>query len=177
MKSAETYSLLKSQLAPWFKSEGFKRTRELLGWSRLRGGLHTVVWCQVSQDGWDSLAGSKFTVELQRSLEPTIGVHEARRKRLVGFLSPEEREQLRTIQNAVISGLHRPAPNHPILQSSPSVSGWYRRKFETIDAPYPEGEDVWFRYGSSQDVTRWAHFIMDKLPGIIALAEDWPGLP
>jgi hypothetical protein len=174
MKSAEAYSLLKSEFAPWFKSEGFKRAKAMLSWSRPHGDLHTVVWCQVSQDGWDSLAGSQFTVELQRSFEPVVGIHDARRERFFRFLSQVEREQLRSIQNAVISKLHRPPPSHPILQSSKAVSDYYLKKFETISEPYPEKDDVWFRYACSEDVKRWAHFIMDKLPRLVVLAEDWP---
>lgn len=122
MKSSEAYSLLKSELAPWFKSEGFKRTKALLSWSRPHGDLHTVVWCQVSQAGWDSYAGSKFTVELQRSSEPVVGFQDARRKRFVRFLYAEEREEVRSIQNAVIAGLRRPEPSHPAFQISQSVT-------------------------------------------------------
>ena len=99
MKSPEVYALLKSHLAPWFKSAGFKRAKGFLSWSRPHGDGHVVVWCQISQDGWDSYAGSKFAVEFQRSTEPVVGAHPARRRRLAAFLSPEEREEVRSIQN------------------------------------------------------------------------------
>ena len=174
MKSTEVYSLLKSELAALFKSAGFKRTKGLLGWSRTYGDAHTVVWCQVSQDGWDAYAGSKFTVELQRSPEPLIGGWNARRQRFAGFLSKEEREEVRAIQNSVIAGLPRPPANHPVLHISEEVAEWYLKQFKAVSGPYLEGHDIWFRCASPEQVIRWARFIHDKIPDWINVAEGWP---
>ena len=177
MKSPELYSQLKSELAPWFKSEDFKRAKGLLGWFRAHGDAHIVVWCQISQDGWDSYAGSKFVVELQRSPEPVIGGHKAGRARFGFFLTPEEREEVRSIQNAVIAVLHCPPRSHPTLHVSQQVTDWYLEKFKPVREPYPEQHDIWLRYASPNDITRWAHFILSKLPKCIDVVERWANKP
>ena len=142
MKSPEVYSLPKSELAPWFKLAGFKRAKGLLGWSRPHGDAHIVVWCQISQDGWDLFAGSKFTVELQRSFEPVIGGGHARRQRFALFLSPEEREEVRKIQNEIIAELRRPPASYPTLHVSQQVTDWYLAQFKPVSEPYSELHDI-----------------------------------
>jgi len=177
MKSTEVYSLLRSELAPWFKSEGFKRTKELLGWSRPSGGAYTVVWCQVSRDGWDPFAGSRFVVEFQRSADSHLGSFHATRERLGKLLSQEEREEVRRIQNSVIAEL-RPAPaTHPWLQISPEVTAWYLKEFKPVSEPYSERDDIWFRYASPEHVSNWAKFILEKLPKCVDFVESWPIQP
>jgi len=174
MNAVETYSLLKSEIGPWFKSQGFKRSKGLLGWYSPHGGIETVVWCQVSREGWDHHAGSKFTVELQRSAEPLVGASPAQRERFVRLLTCDDLEEIRSIQNAVIDGLCCPGLGHPTLQISASVAEWYLKKFEKIREPYSSGEDIWFRYASPEHVTLWARFIARKLPKCVALVEEWP---
>lgn len=173
MKSPEVYSQLKSELGPWFKSTGFKRAKGLLGWSRPHDDAHIVVWCQISQDGWDSYAGSKFIVEFQRSPEPMIGGRHTGRQRFGLFLSPEEREEVRMIQNEVIAGLHRPPASHPTLHVSQQVTDWYLAQFKLVSEPYPERHDIWFRYALPEHVTRWAEFIIGKLPKCVGVVEGW----
>jgi len=173
MKSPEVYSQLKSELAPWFKAGGFRRAKGRLGWSRPHSDAHIVVWCQISQDGWDSYAGSKFVVEFQRSPEPIIGTHHARRERLAALLLPEEREEVRSIQNEVIAGLHRPPVSHPTLHVSQQGTEWYLAKFKPVIEPYPERHDIWFRYAAPEHVTRWAQFIVGRLAKCISLVEGW----
>jgi hypothetical protein len=173
MKSPEVYAQLRTELAPWFKANGFKRAKGLLSWSRPHGDAHVVVWCQISQDGWDNYAGSKFVVEFQRSTEPIVGAHPARRQRLASLLSPADREYVRTIQNAVIASLGRPPKSHPALQVSPSVTEWYLGQFNQVAEPYPERHDIWLRYASPQHVDQWAKFILQKLPECIGAVEAW----
>jgi hypothetical protein len=108
VKSPGVYAVLRSSLGPWFKATGFKRAKGVLSYCRLTNGAHTVVWCQISQDGWDAFAGSKFVVEFQRSRGTVVGELASRRQRLAAFLSVSEREELRSIQNAVIAALPRP---------------------------------------------------------------------
>jgi hypothetical protein len=174
MKSPEVYSLLKSELAPWFKSGGFKRAKGFLGWSRPHGDAHTVVWCQVSQSGWDRYAGSGFVVEFQRSPDSVIGGLNARRERFSSFLSPEEREDVRRIQNQVIAELHVPPASYPVLHVAQQVTDIYLKQFKTVTEPYPRQHDIWFRYASPEHVIRWAGFILGKLPAFISVVEGWP---
>ena len=173
MKSPEVYSVLRATLGPWFKVAGFKRAKGFLSWSRPSNGAHIVVWCQISQDGWDAFAGSKFVVEFQRSAGAVVGELSSRRQRLAAFLSSPEREEVRSIQNAVIAKLPSVPKNHPALGVSLEVAQWYRDKFVSITEPYPEGHDVWFRYFYPADVERWAQFILRKLPACTAEAAGW----
>lgn len=173
MKSPEVYSQLKSELSAWFKSTEFQRIKGLLGWSRPHGAAHVVVWFQVSQDGWDPYTGSKFIVELQRSIEPIVGSKSTHRQRLASFLSQEGREQLRSIQNKVIATLQRPPRDYPKLHISPEVTDWYLNQFKLITEPYPERHDIWFRYASPDHITQWIHFITSQLPACVSAAEGW----
>jgi hypothetical protein len=171
MKSPEVYALLKVVLAPWFKENGFKRAKGLLSWARPAGDSHTVVWCQISQNGWESHAGSKFVVEFQRSAAPVVGAHPGGRMRLASLLTSDEREQVRAIQNLVISSLTPPPPSHPYLHISASVSKWYLEQFERVAEPYPDRYDVWLRYAAPEHVNQWASFILEKLPKCVAAME------
>lgn len=173
MKSPEVYKLLRATLAPWFKANGFSRAKGLLSWSRPADDSYIVVWCQVSQNGWDDYAGSKFVVEFQRSSEPVVGALPARGHRLSGLLSEQDRERVRSVQNEVIRSLRRPPQSHPALQISAKVSAWYLGQFDEVAEPYSERNDVWLRYASPEHVDRWAQFILESLPECIRAAETW----
>jgi hypothetical protein len=171
MKSTEVYAILKSRIAGELKSLGFKREKSFLSWSRQHGDLYTVLWCQVSQDGWDEYAGSRFTVEIQRSAESVVGSVTQQRKRIGKLLSRTQREEIRHIQNDVIANLQRPLKNHPFLAVSPDASKWYLAKFEQDETPYPENHDIWFRYARAADVERWAAYLVKVIPECVELME------
>jgi hypothetical protein len=173
MKSTDVYALLKSELGPWFKASGFKRADRFLSWSRPHGDLHTTVWCQVSRDGWDEYAGSKFVVEFQLAPEPIVGAGAKRRQRLASLLTAEQRESARRIENAVISSLQKPPRAHFALHVSPEVTKWYMAKFDAVAVPYPEGHDIWLRYVRPEHVSDWAKFILPLLPGCVSAVEAW----
>jgi len=159
VKSTDVYAILRKELAPHFNAMGFKRGRALLSWARERSGLFTVFWCQVSQDGWDEFAGSKFTVELQRSEQGEPGKPSALRSRMARLLSPQGREDIRRIQNAVIANLRQPPSTHPALHVSPQVTAWYRSRFVPESVPYTSQTDIWLRYASPVHVAKWARFL------------------
>jgi len=171
MKSTEVYALLKSELGPWFKASGFKRADSFLSWSRPHGELHITVWCQVSRDGWDDYAGSKFVVEFQLAREPIVGAGAKRRQRLASLLTAEQREYARRIENNVISSLKKPPKTHPTLHVSPHVTQWYLAKYDAVAAPYPDGHDLWLRYARPEHVSHWAQFILPLLPGCVSAVE------
>jgi hypothetical protein len=173
MKSPEIYAQLKAEIGPWFKSAGFKRGKGQLAWYRPHGDAFIVVWCQISHDGWDSFAGSKFIIEFQRSSEPISGLARSHRQRFARFLSPQEREEARSIQNAVIAALHHPPSNHPDLHISQQITDYYLAQFRPVREPYPEIHDIWFRYASQEHVSQWAAFIVSKLPKCIGVVEGW----
>jgi hypothetical protein len=172
MKSNEVYRQLRQDLGPWFKSSGFKRGNSMLSWVRQIGDTFIVVWFQVSQFGFDPYTGSQFIVEFQKSSEPVVGSLRGRRKRISEFLSQAEREDVRKIQNQVIEALRKPPEDYVLLQM-PDVSESYRRSFEPISLPYPDGSDIWFRYAAPADISCWASFIRNKLSDCITEIEAW----
>jgi hypothetical protein len=167
MKSTEVYATLRAELSPAMKALGFKRQKAFLSWARLRSDLHTVIWCQVSRDGWDDYAGSKFVVELQRSEGPEPGMSSSKRMRLAKLVDDQVREAIRSIQNEAISSLHSPPRNHTALQVSPEVTRGYMRKFEPERAPYSPLDDLWFRYAQPEHVKRWGQLIVQLLPRLV----------
>jgi hypothetical protein len=175
MKSPEVYAAIREKLGPQLKFMGFKREKALLSWSRPRGGQHTVVWCQVSRDGWDDYAGSKFVVEFQRSQSPEAGAPSTGRARLVRFLTNSQRAEASRLQSQVIADLSRPPSTHPMLHVSPDVSRWYLDKFEPLRGVYGPGEDLWLRYAKPEHVQMWADFLCGVIPACVEAAESMDG--
>lgn len=173
MKSPEVYRLLRSELGSWFKGAGFVRAKGLLSWCRSRGDAYTVVFFQVSQEGWDPYAGSKFVVNFQRSAEPVPGMMPSRDERLAGLLGEDSREELRGLQNTVIKSLALPPDTYFALSGSESAARWYRNKFAPDDVPYSTRHDVWLRYASPDHVRAWSRFILAQLPACVATTESW----
>jgi hypothetical protein len=164
VKSTDVYRTAREILAPWFKAEGFKRTRGgMLGWYKPVGDQYLLVWLQLSTDGWDTYAGSEFTVEFQRSGRPVIGEGLVR-NRLVGLLTIAELEEARHRQNRVVSKLTKPPPDHDTLRIAPNVAEWYCAKFQPVSEPYRRTDDVWLRYKDEEDVRMWAQFLLRVLP-------------
>jgi hypothetical protein len=164
MKSTEVYASIRNELAPLLKSLGFRREKALLSWARQHNERYTVLWCQVSRDGWDEYAGSKFVVEFQRSDSPEAGARSSTRARIAKLLTDDQRAEVWRFQNQVISGLTRPPRTHATLQVSPDVTRWYLEKFEPVTAPYRVNDDVWFRYAKPEHVRAWAEFLRRVIP-------------
>jgi hypothetical protein len=171
MKSPEVYAAIRDGLGPSLKSLGFRRGKAFLSWSREHEGQQTVLWCQVSRDGWDDYAGSKFVVELQRSDSPEAGAPSSARARLAKFLSDDQRAEAWLIQSQVIASLGRPPRTHPLLHVSPEVTGWYLEKFEPLRGAYAPGDDLWLRYAKVEHVDMWAEFLQRVIPGCIEAIE------
>lgn len=178
MKSPEVYAAIRDGLGPSLKSLGFRREKAFLSWSREHKGQQTVVWCQVSRDGWDAYAGSKFVVELQRSDSAQPGAPSSARARLAKFLSDDQRSEAWRIQSQVIASLSRPPPTHPVLQVSPDVARWYLEKFEPLRGAYGPNDDLWLRYAQAAHVDTWADFLRQVAPGCVKAArDDWRRQP
>lgn len=177
MKSTEAYRVLRTHLAPVFQDAGFRRAKALLSWMRPQRGRFLVVWCQVSQSGWDDYAGSKFTVEFQLSDEAIVGAESVRRRRLPNMLDDDGREEIRIIQNAVIASLQRPPANHPLLHAGETVRAYYLKGFHRIEQSYSERDDIWLRYGCEEHLVTWARLIIDHLHSCLTEAEAWDADP
>ena len=163
MKSTDVYREARSVLAGWSKAHGFKRTGSgILGWTRAVRDEHLFVWFQVSQDGWDPYAGSKFVVEIQKSrtAEMFSASREALRFRLPHFLTDAELAEVLAVQNEIIRSLIRPPGDYFVLKMDGDVPSWYLKKFEVVSEPYRRGDDIWFRYHEPAHVRRWAEFVL-----------------
>ena len=171
MKSPEVYAALREELVPLLKSLGFKREKALLSWSRQHGGQYTVLWCQVSRDGWDRYAGSQFVVEFQRSDSPEAGAPSTTRARLVKLLTDDLRAEAWRLQSGVIADLSRPPRSHPTLNISPEVTRWYLEKFEPLRGQYSPSDDLWLRYAKPEHVHMWAEFLLRAVPGCVEAIE------
>jgi hypothetical protein len=172
MKSDEVYKLLKSEVGPWFKAAGFKRAKNMLSWYRSHGEDFVVIWFQVSQDGWDEYAGSKFTMEFQKSSTAVVGAGRSR-KRISCFCSASEREAIRLIQNGIVRSLEIPPKSHFAFHVSPQVTEWYKEKFLSESTPYQESHDIWFRYSKPDHVLSWGKYLVAKLPDCVSAVEAW----
>jgi hypothetical protein len=171
MKSPEVYAGIRDVLGPSLKSLGFKREKAFLSWSRQQSGQHTVLWCQVSRDGWDDYAGSKFVAEFQRSDSPEAGTTSSARLRLAEFLSDDQRSEVWRLQSQVIASLTRPPRTHPLLHVAPEVTRLYLDKFEPLQIAYRAGEDLWLRYAEPEHVRLWADFLRRIVPGCVEAIE------
>jgi hypothetical protein len=171
MKSTEVYASLRSELTPLLKSLGFNRGKALLSWARQHNGRYTVLWCQVSRDGWDEYAGSKFVVELQRSESPEAGARSSTRARIVRLLTDDQRDEVWRLQNQVISGLVHPPRTHPSLHVSLEVTNWYLKRFDLVPVRYRAEDDVWLRYAKPEHLKIWAELLRRVLPGCVASIE------
>jgi hypothetical protein len=173
MKSSEVYAALKVQLAPVLQGFGFERAWAMLSWSRPQKEDYLVVWFQVSQDGWDSYAGSKFTLEFQLSKDPVVGASSIRRQRFPRFLDANGREEARSLQNEVITSLLHPPPYHPLLRGSDSTRVHYLDKFRIMEQPFREQDDIWLRYGAKEHVSNRGIVVARKLPDCLSQVETW----
>jgi hypothetical protein len=173
MKSSEVYSVLSEHMVPLLKTAGFKRAKAMLSWARPQQERYLVIWCQVSQDGWDSYAGSKFVLEFQLSETPVVGGSQIRRERLALILDKKGREEIRKIQNQVIASLRRPPSSYPLLHVSEGLRDHYLGKFLAINEPFGDRDDIWLRYGSREHVATWAQFIVGKLPECFERVDTW----
>jgi hypothetical protein len=173
MKSPQVYSVLRENVAPMLKLAGFKRANSMLSWTRPQGNRHVVVWCQVSQDGWDEYAGSKFITEFQLSDKPIVGAPHSFRRRFGKMLDASGHEELRIIQNWVIASLRRPPEDHHSLHVSEQASSRYLQQFQIVDRPYGDRDDIWLRYAQEQHVVVWAKFLIEKLPECFRRIEAW----
>jgi hypothetical protein len=73
LKAHEVYQTLGASVGPWFKNQGFRRTKgRILGWYRPMDGEYLIVsfWCWPR--GSDKLAGSKFVVEIELAAKPKV---------------------------------------------------------------------------------------------------------
>src|SRR6185436_4165975 len=103
MNSQELHRHLRTSLGPWFRAQGFTTAKRApLGWQR----DPVLVWVQCDARGWDQYMGGSFFLNVQSGncVEPWS----APTRRLQEFLTDEELEEMRALQNRVVPKLQLP---------------------------------------------------------------------
>jgi hypothetical protein len=172
MKSTELYAVLREEVGPWARAQGFRRAKSMLSWYRACQDEMLVFWFQASSYGWDPYTGSQFTVEFQRNPEPVVGKG-LKRERIGRLLDDSQREQLRELQNLVIAALPHPPRDHFMFMSGEQVATHYRRRFEPVTRPYTTLDDIWLRYHDLSHVQMWGRFVLGVLPCCVEQVERW----
>lgn len=173
LKSTDVYREIRTVIGPWCRANGFKRKPGgMLAYVKLVGTNYLVFWFQVSLDGWDDYAGSKFIVEFQLSDSQTSGSPSGFRARIPRFLKEIEFARIRHIQDSVIASLPKPPTDHPALMINPETSTWYLKKFKPIAENYDSMSDIWFRYHQLSDIRIWAELVASVLPRIVGELEN-----
>ncbi len=149
-------------LTPALAEGGFRRASRMGGaaWVRQQGAELLLLSFQSSMANGPGAPGSRFTVEI------AIGTHMARfagrrRQRVWWLLTPDERETVRHLENAVKAKLPPPDPAIARPHAGPYLDHWRPR-----DTPYPANVDVWFCYWDEADVHALMVFLGDVLPRV-----------
>ncbi len=171
MKSSELHRLLRSHLGDWFRSNGFKRASYTQsGWYR---GL-SLVWFQCDKWGWDQYAGSGVFVNFETQSKQASPPWSGEVKRLQVFLTAEELEAARQIQNKVISKLKAPPADYIAMfrahcarhpDAELMVEGLLGQ-FKLVERPYRNNQDFTLRYFDEHDVGQWCTFLLGAFPRI-----------
>ncbi|MDQ3554312.1 MAG: hypothetical protein M3395_07885 [Chloroflexota bacterium] len=137
------------------------------GWRGQRGSASLSFVLQFSKWNYgESRDGYEFTAEVQVDRGGLSGAG----GRLFDFLTADEREEHRRIQNLVIAKL--PLDEAELEHLPPA---WQADRLVRVAprlAPYaPSMTHVWFRYMDEDDVRAWMRFIGRVLPG--ALDRFW----
>lgn len=166
MKSAEVHSTIGQVVGPWCKAQGFTRTKSgCLGFFKPMGDTYLLFFVQLSKYGWNPFTGNDFVVEFQLWPDPRIARgHSDSRQRLSRHLDARLLEEARRIQNVVIAGL----PPLPPGQMTTGVASSEIAPIHPVGKPYAKDFDVWMRYLTEDDVRRWAEFLLEQLPRIVA---------
>lgn len=163
--SRELYGELRRALAPALQARGFKPLASgTLAYTRPTGPGALTLWFQADRYGWDALWGSRFTLELQLADQAAAGTASiAQRARYFHLLPPEQREQVRLRNNAVIAQLPGTAAHAQVVVPDEDGEDVVVFGVAVQHQPHPAGADVWMHYGALADITAWAQFLDSAL--------------
>ncbi len=176
MRSTHVYRTIREAVDPWCEANGFTRAAAApLAYCKPIGGKFLSVWFQCDRHGWDPYSGSRFTVEFQLDGSPEPG--KPANDRLQRFLTAEELEFVRDVQNSIIRKIPPPPQawvdsfesNARRLYKNPEllIEGFWEQ-WRPVSAPLQPEHDLWLRYWEADDVTTWAALILNVLPRIVA---------
>ena len=155
-------------LEPGFAAQGFecRRSSAAAVWQRAAGQEFVVAWVQPTRSpdglGW---YGSRFIIEFRRGAQPRAGVL-GPGFRFCQLLEDPGREQVRAVQNAVISRMP-PAPARAVRGLDERAQGWYLAQGKQVTAAYGPDDDIWFRYRDERDLDAWFRLLPVLLPGVL----------
>jgi hypothetical protein len=162
------YQELRSAVAPWTKSHGFRRWAGTpAGWQKTIGagqrlGFKFEGYSMVNPDIGSSLSG---LVQLESAGEPTAGP--IRQALFSCCLDRSELDRLAGIQGA-INRRRPPLPEYLERDArEDSLLGHHLRELYAPSPEYREGQLVSFEYFSIEDVRDLVGFIAAVLPGAL----------
>lgn len=177
MNSVEVYRTLREHLGAWFKAEGFARsTHTPLGWHR----SSLLVWFQCNPTGWDKYGGSDVYVNFQTGASDRAWDGPVRR--LQEFLTDEELELFRALQNRVVPKLKLPPREHVQAlraffaksRDAHMIVESYLSQFKPDETPYARHHDRALRYWDADDLAAWSAFLLPRLKRIVTEAAGTP---
>ena len=169
IRANEVYRTLRETLAPWFKIEGFRRTKGgMLGWYRPHDERYLVIgfYCWPPPGG-DPLYGSCFTVEFSISKQPGIGWAGRNTARLNELLGTTQFDLFLEQQNSVIARLQKPGRNHSIFKMPATLIESYLSEFDPLTRDNAYRYSQWLRYQDEEDVRHWAEFLLKLMPELV----------
>ena len=172
MKTKQLLAILRGHVEPVLVSAGFSRLKDRTGtcaaWCRsVADDCHFTVWAQNDKWPFDPWVGSRFLVELQRAPVCAVGAtHGALRLRLQLLLTDAEREEVRTLQNAVIAKCRIPTEeeHRQIMGFGLLPGNEYEASCRLIEGDFDPRLDLWLRYLDEADCHGWGEFLESWLP-------------
>lgn len=178
MKPREAYRVLDRELGPWCGEHGFKRARlDPLAYRAVVRPKWLIVGARCDQWGWDPYAGSSVLVEFR--FGPSSDPDGPYPRPLASYLSPDELEYVRVLQNRVIAGRPVPPAEHVVglerrvretiedPELARNMLRAFRTRFEPVLEPYRATSQIWLRYAGVEDLARWAKLVRAVLPRVI----------
>lgn len=192
MRSQEVYKFIHNEIGNSMKELSMKKGQNTqLSYIKKVANEYLVIWFQCDHFGWDKYAGSSFCVNIQKSMNPGLGItppsdleklntpEKMVYTRIPEFFTPDELKEVFEIQNWVITTIPKPPQNYidEILSGfKQSKSEWLSRTFldnwSPIVEPYKKSQDIWFRYFTQEHVLRWTHFLLGPIKRAILTTES-----
>ena len=175
IRSAELYSALRAALAPPLKAAGFKRSKIwTLAWSRPTDKGQLALWFQCDHYGWMRELGSRFTLEFQLADDANALSNDLKkRERFAAFLTAEELETARRLNNEVLGSLPTPSAGNPILAIPEHLRTALLAAYAPRPEPYRRNHDVWLHYYTHAHIRAWADFLEARIVGLSLRFLEW----
>jgi hypothetical protein len=170
ISSRDLYRHLRTSTADAFGRLGFRPARAArLSYSMPYDAEFLTIWFQADRYGWDVLWGSEFTLEFQLgpATDPGSAAITAR-SRYAHLLSPSALEEVRDLNNRVISSLPGSVANQSIVVADDTGNEVVVVGARVEVSPYARGQDVWMRYYSANDIESWSTFLCAQVPDLVA---------